>query len=30
MDMQTWATEQIIHKIWAGRRLHGTARPDSD
>ena len=30
MDMQAWATEQAIHKIWAGSRLFGTARPDSD
>ena len=30
MDMKTWATEQVMHKIWAGSRLYGTARPDSD
>jgi hypothetical protein len=30
MDMQAWTTEHAIHKIWAGSRLYGTARPDSD
>jgi predicted nucleotidyltransferase len=30
MDMQTWVTDNTIHKIWAGSRLYGTARPDSD
>ena len=30
MDMQRWATKNTIHRIWAGSRLYGTARPDSD
>jgi predicted nucleotidyltransferase len=30
MDIQKWATENTIHRIWAGSRLYGTARPDSD
>jgi predicted nucleotidyltransferase len=30
MDIKTWATEQVMHKIWAGSRLYGTVRPDSD
>ena len=30
MVLRMWATEQIIHKFWAGCRMYGTARPDSD
>jgi predicted nucleotidyltransferase len=30
MDMQGWASKHAIHTIWAGSRLYGTARPDSD
>jgi uncharacterized protein len=30
MDIEAWATEHAIHTIWAGSRLYGTARPDSD
>lgn len=30
MDMQSWAIDHTIHQIWAGSRLYGTARPDSD
>lgn len=30
MDGKKWAFDNLIHKIYAGSRLYGTERPDSD
>jgi len=30
MNTRDWAENNTIHRIWAGSRLYGTQRPDSD